>query len=98
MAQSTDSDTTSNKTEQEDQELPFECEWEVGVNEAGDPDDWDWYHPMATNQEEAKQKAKREAEKDGYTNPYVYETAGPFKPEDPIRVGEEMIKKVFGDS
>ncbi|GAA1280181.1 MULTISPECIES: hypothetical protein [Actinomycetes] len=80
-----------------DDKLPFRCQWEVGVNEAGDPDDWDHYHPLAKSEDEAERKAQQEARDDGYTDPYPYMVTGPFKPKDPIRVGEEMIEEVFGD-
>jgi len=77
-------------------ELPFECEWEIAVNEAGDPDDWDHYHPLAKSVGEAERKAQEEARKDGYTDPYPNTVFGPIKPDNPIRVGEEMISQVFG--
>lgn len=77
-------------------ELPFRCEWEVGVNEAGDPEDWMHVHPLATSAEEAERKAKKKARKDRFTDPVVYMTEGPFRPDNPARVGEEMIEEVFG--
>lgn len=91
----TDADAASG-TEMQPEELPFRCEWEVGVNEAGDPDDWEFYHPLAKSEEEAQRKAHEEAREDGFTAPYVYMCTGPFKPDDPIRVGREMIEEVWG--
>jgi len=80
----------------EEQELPFDCMWEVGVNEAGDPDDWSHYHPLAKSEKEAKRKAQQEAREDGFTDPYPYQAFGPMKPDNPFRVGKEMISQVFG--
>lgn len=80
----------------EEGELPFSCEWEVGINEAGDPDNWDHYHPIAKSEKEAKRKAQQEAREDGYTDPYPIHVYGPVKPKNTIRVGEEMISQFFG--
>ena len=77
-------------------ELPFKCEWEIGVHPAGHQDDWDHYHPLAKSEEKAKELALEEAKSDGMTEPMVYMCTGPYKPKDPIRVGEEMIEEVFG--
>lgn len=79
-----------------DDELPFKCEWEVGVQEAGDPDDWEFYHPRAKTEEAARKKARKEAQSD-FFDPIVYMITGPYKPRSPMRVGEEMIEEVFGD-
>lgn len=92
-----DDDPASVEDEQTD-ELPFRCMWEVGVNEAGDPDDWNHYHPLAKSEEEAERKAQQEAREDGYTDPCPYMVEGPFKPDNPVRVGNEMIEEVFGDA
>ena len=89
------SDTYNSGTERE--ELPFKCMFEVGVNEAGDPDDWEHDHPLAKSADEAERKAQEMALKDRFTDPYPYMCHGPFKPDNPIRVGEEMIEEVFGE-
>jgi len=89
--------------EQQNDELPFNCEWEVGVQEAGNEDEWAWAHPMAKSEQEARRKARNMAESGnvrGQSAPYhdavVYDVSGPYRPNDPIRVGEEMIEEVFG--
>ena len=88
------SDDLRDKTPQD--ELPFKCQWEVGVCEAGDTDDWEHYHPKAKTGEEAAQKAQEEARSD-FFDPCVYMVEGPFKPRDPVRVGREMVEDVFGE-
>lgn len=90
-------DTATDGVERPDEPLPFKAEYEIGVHPAGYPDDWDHYHPRAKTMERAKEKAKKEAKRDGMDAPMVYMASGPFKPRDPIRVGEEMVKEVFGD-
>lgn len=75
--------------------LPFTCEYEVGVHEAGDPEDWEHYHPKARTTEQARKEAVQLAFGDGMADPVVYMCTGPYRPEDPIRVGEEMIAEVF---
>ena len=52
-------------------ELPFECEWEIGVHPAGHPNDWAHYHPLARSRTKAEEKAKREARDDMMSNPVV---------------------------
>lgn len=44
------------------------------VYPAGYPDDWEHYHPKAETEDEAHEKAKQLAEKDGMRMPMVYMT------------------------
>lgn len=76
--------------------LPFKCEYEIGVCERDDEDEWDHYHPLARTQAEARAAAKGEARDDGFEDPTVYMADGPYRPENPARVGEEVITRVFG--
>lgn len=77
--------------------LPFKCEYEIGVHPAGQPEEWEHYHPKAGTLNEAESLAKGSARHDGMEEPVVYMTSGPFKPDNPSRVGREMIEEVFGD-
>lgn len=83
--------------EEADEELSFSAEWEIGVHPAGHPDDWEWYHPKERSEDAAREAALEEAKSDGMTDPMVYEVYGPIKPKDPVRVGEEIIERVFGE-
>ena len=51
--------------------------WEIGISEAGHPDDWRHYHPQAESEEEAVEKAQEEAWHD-FQSPCVYMVEGPF--------------------
>lgn len=42
-----------------------ELEWEIGVRISHDHDTWDFYHPTAATEEEAKEKALDEARSPG---------------------------------
>jgi len=52
--------------------------WEIGVQQAGDGDFWQHYHPRAESATDAKDRAKKSAVEDGITEPFVYMVAGPF--------------------
>ena len=89
-------DVCGNGTDRPDEPLPFKCEYEIGVQECGKRNEWEHYHPRAKTTEEAKEMAKNEARRDGFRDPMVYMCTGPYRPENPITVGEEMIEEVFG--
>lgn len=76
-------------------ELPIRCEWEVGVQKRGDPDSWQFFHPRAKSESEARRRARSEARDQGWTEPEVYQITGPWRPNDPTQVGREIIEEVF---
>jgi hypothetical protein len=84
------------KPPDETDELPFACVWEVGVSEAGDPDDWEHHHPRTTTPDDARKQAQRDSD---LFDPIVYMCEGPFKPDDAqalAGVDDELIAEVFG--
>lgn len=92
----TDTQNDDLGTESTREQLPFRCEWEVGVCEAADDDEWEFYHPLARSEQRARELAEEYAREDGFDDPSVYQITGPYKPDDVIRVGREMINEVFG--
>lgn len=52
-------------------------EYEIGVQEAGNSDEWSIYHPHAGSEDEAEESAMRKARRDGYEKPIVYMASGP---------------------
>lgn len=61
--------TDNDKTERESPQ------WEIGVNEAGYPDQWEHHHPRAKTASEAQKQAQQESD---FDDPVVYMTEGPF--------------------
>jgi hypothetical protein len=51
-------------------------QWEIGVTEAGDSDEWEHHHPHAETASEAQTQAQRES---SLADPIVYMTEGPFE-------------------
>lgn len=60
-------------------------EWEIGVQEAGHPDEWDHYHVRAATEEEAHRRARDEAWSD-FDDPMVHNTFGPYPPDRPAHM------------
>mgnify|MGYP006299261681 FL=1 len=81
--------------EHSDIRLPFRAEWEIGVNEAGDEDDWAHLHPLAKSESEAREQAIENARGE-FTDPQIYMVDGPFPPESPTSVGKDVLEEVFG--
>lgn len=74
-------------------ELPF-AEYEISVEEANNPDEWVVYHPVASSQERAEEKARDKAQINGFDTPVVESVTGPYEPTAPVTVQTEEMKNI----
>lgn len=72
-------------------------EWEIGVQEAGHPDEWNHKHVRAATEAEAHRRAREEAKDGEFRAPMVHNTYGPYAPDHSIAVtADDLWEQVPG--